>query len=126
MNRYHVKCYIPEADKKRLEIFTSQLNILKWTYTDHCIDNLKYRTIKLEDILLYIKDLKLRHEDIFEYYTNESGYIIKLCYRIPYTENTDLILVIGSDKNIITIYINEKNDTHITLNKNLYVRNSKI
>lgn len=122
MNRYHKKVYISEQHKKQLELLTYHLNTLKWRYTSHCLDTLKYRTIKLEDILLFIKDLKLNDKDIFEYYTDYQNNIIKLCYRIQYTKGMDLILIIGQFKNIITIYLNTAEDNHITLNKNLYVK----
>ena len=123
MLRYHKDVYIPEADKSRLEALTIELNALKWRFTPHCIDNLTVRTIRQEDILLFIKDLKLQAVDIFEYYINEYNRIIKICYRIPYTQNMDIILIISDEKNIITVYMNEKEDNHITLNKNLYVKN---
>jgi len=126
MLRYHKDVYIPEVDKIRLVVSTDILNGLKWRFTPHCIDNLTVRTIRQEDILLFIKDLKLQAVDIFEYYINEYNRIIKICYRIPYTQNMDIILIISDEKNIITVYMNEKEDNHITLNKNLYVRNSKI
>jgi len=122
MNRYHKNVYIPEADKARLEALTDVLNTLKWTHTRHCTDNLKYRTIRQEDILLFIKDLKLRHEDIFEYYKDEAGHITKACYRIKYTAGVDIILILSDVKNIITIYTNTADDDHITLNKNLYTQ----
>jgi len=123
MLRYHKDVYIPEVDKIRLVVSTDILNGLKWRFTPHCIDNLTVRTIRQEDILLFIKDLKLQAVDIFEYYINEYNRIIKICYRIPYTQNMDIILIISDEKNIITVYMNEKEDNHITLNKNLYVKN---
>lgn len=126
MNRYHKAVYIPDIDKKRLEALTDVLNAMKWRYTEHCIDTLKYRTIRIEDILVFIKNLKLNSQDIFEYYTDEKNRIIKIGYRIKYTSGTDIILVLSNTKNIVTIYLNTADDNHITLNKNLYVRNTKI
>ena len=122
MNRYHKDVYIPEVDMTSLEVSTHALNVLKWRFTPHCIDNLTVRTIRQEDILLFIKDLKLQAVDIFEYYKNEYNRIIKICYRISYTQNMDIILIISDEKKIITVYMNEKEDNHLTLNKMLYVQ----
>lgn len=123
MNRYHKDVYIPETDKIRLEAWTTKLNAGKWQYTKHCTDNLTLRYIGLTEILIFIKGVTLNASDIFEYYTDKNNVFVKTCYRIKYTAGIDFILVLGENKEIITIYDNEKTDTHITLNKNLYVRN---
>ena len=73
--RYHREVYIPISDIKRLASLTEYLNTLKWTYSAHSLDNLKYRMIRQEDILLYIRDLKLKDTDIFEYYTDYKNNI---------------------------------------------------
>ena len=122
MNRYHVKVYIPQNDKFELGIFTEIIDNMSWRYTTHTLDNLKYRTIDIKSVLYCIKMYILNTDDIFEYYKDDAGNIIKVCYRIHYTAGTDLILVISDKKEIITIYTNERNDDHITLNKNLYVK----
>jgi hypothetical protein len=123
MNRYHKDVYIPEADGVRLEAWTAKLNAGKWQYSRHCTDNLKLRYIGLTEILVFIKGIKLNASDIFEYYTDENNSFVKTCYRIKYTAGIDIILVLGEDKNIITIYANTADDDHVTLNKNLYVKN---
>jgi hypothetical protein len=99
---------------------------MNWRYTSHCVDNIKFRVIRLEDVLTFIKNLKLNASDIFEYVTDEKALIIKACYRVKYTQTMDLILIIGQQKNIITIYLNTADDKHETLDKNLYVRITKI
>lgn len=121
MNRYHKKVYIPDNIKSKLEPFTDRLNSLNWQYSRHCIDNLKYRCYNIKDILSFIKNLKLNYKSIFEVYADDNNKIKKVCYRVEY-KSFDIILVINKNKKIITIYINTKNDKHITLNKNLYVR----
>lgn len=123
MNRYHKKVFIPDNHLPILSRHTSILNTLKYRYTAHCLDNLKYRSIRQEDILLFIRDLKLQASDIFEYYMDDKNAIIKICYRISYSKNQDIILILSNSKEIITIYLNSKDDEHITLDKNLYVRN---
>ena len=122
MNRYHKAVYIPEADKKTFEAFTDVLNGKKWQYSGHCTDNLKLRYIGLTEVLIFIKGVRLEAGQIFEYYKDEAGSIKKACYRIKYTANIDIILILSDEKNIVTIYTNEADDDHITLNKNLYVQ----
>jgi len=122
MRRYHIKVY---TDKKHYQIlldFINNLNRLKWGYTDHCIDNIKTRSIDLGVLLRYIKDIKLEVNQIFEYYL--KGYEDrpeKICCRLPYTQREDIILVIDENKKIITIWINSKTDNHETLKKELYI-----
>jgi len=118
MQRYHKKIYFP--DKEKLVNFTNKLNSLNWQYSKHCLENLQYRVINIQYLLEYIKTLKLNVNDIFEYY-KENNNIVKACYRIAWKE-FDFILVLSNNKNIITIYINSKNDEHETLKKHLYSR----
>ena len=120
--RYHKNVYIPEPDKIRLEASTNCLNNLKWRYTVHCIDTLQYRAVRQDDILIFIKDTILQAINIFEYYTNEKNDITKICYRIPYINGMDIILIVSDKKEIITIYTNASNDIHETLDKNLYTQ----
>jgi len=122
MLRYHKEVYIDPKDIDRLRAFNNKLNYLDWQYTNHCLDNIKHRIIDLEGLLKFIKDLELRAENIFEFYSdNISREIIKVCYRINWQKETDIILIIGEDKQIITIYINSREDNHETLRKGLYI-----
>jgi hypothetical protein len=123
MKRYHKDVYIPEAGKRSLEALTDVLNTLKWTYSKHVLDNLKYRSINMEAILLFIKNTRLQAKDIFEYYIDDKSIIYKVCFRLSFASGTDIILVLSNMKNIVTLYMNEKNDMHYTLNKSLYVKN---
>jgi hypothetical protein len=117
MNRYHKKIYFPKIQE--LNKFNNNINGKNWQYSKHCLENIKYRFIDIENLLIFIKGLKLQYEDIFEYYLINNK-IEKVCYRIKYQKNIDIILVISNEKNLITIYINQENDNHETLQKNLY------
>lgn len=119
MERYHVKIGFPVEDNQKLIALTDYFNAVNWQYTAHCLDNLKYRVIDLEKALLFIKGSILNNNDIFEYYI-EAGKIVKVCYRIKYEKNLDLILVLNEFKEIITIYLNTADDLHFTLKKELY------
>lgn len=118
MERYHEKVGFKQEDISLLEDFTNRLNSISWKYTSHSIDNIKYRAVDMEAILRFIKDVELKPEQIFEYYSSTAG-IIKVCYRINYGL-TDIILVLGEDKQIITIYLNSTSDKHDNLRKELY------
>jgi hypothetical protein len=122
MNRYHIEVYTNSDHKKALEGFTDRLNGLNWRYTRHSIDNIKYRVIDLESVLIFIRDLKLESGQIFEYYLRDNLEPEKVCYRVEFNSGIDLILVINQYKEIITIYINSREDRHIELKKELYQR----
>jgi hypothetical protein len=121
MNRYHKEVYTEPRHWQILKTYTERFNSLNWSYTEHCLDNIKSRAIDLEGLLLYIKGLKLEAGEIFEYYLDDKGEPIKICYRINYQAGLDIILVIGEDKQIITIYLNSKDDLHYTLKRELYI-----
>lgn len=119
MLRYHKKVYFPICDIKKLKDFTLSLNSLSWQYSKHTLDNIKDRFIDIKGILLFIKDITLNDNDIFEYYMEDKK-IVKVCYRINYNNDIDIILVLSEEKNIITIYINSTDDKHETLKKEIY------
>jgi len=104
MLRYHKKIYFPNNALAHIQALTDKLNGLKWQYSTHCLDNLKYRLIDNKAVLLYIKNLVLEARQVFEYYSQDNK-IIKTCYRVPYINDIDLILVVNNNKCIITIYI---------------------
>jgi hypothetical protein len=120
MNRYHKAVYTTADHWQTLKKETDYFNTIKWQYTGHCLENLINRAVDIEGILRYIKDLKLNTDDIFEYYLWDNGTPEKICYRIKNPAGLDIILVIGEEKNIITIYLNSPDDDHITLKKELY------
>ena len=126
MRRYHKKVYVPIDSQKHLKAFTDSIQGLNWHYTPHSIDNLRYRHIDSRQVLLFIKGLRLDYKSIFEYYTTDTREILKACYRVNFTSDIDLILVIDKNKTIITIYINSVDDNHFTLDKGLYVKDEKV
>ncbi len=120
MKRYHKKVYYPDDSRKKLQGFTDRLNAMNWAYSRHCLDNLKYRAINLQEVLNFIKGLKLKADTIFEYYAKDTSDIFRACYRIEYSQGVDIILVVGYNKDIITIYNNIAKDKHFTLNTSIY------
>ena len=124
MSRYNIGVYTNPGHFKGLQTFTEGLNLKNWQYTRHSIDNIKYRAIDLEGLLLFIRGLKLETKFIFEYYINDlTNEPEKVCYRIPYIKaGNDLILVMDRNKTIVTIWLNSSYDKHETLKNNLYQR----
>lgn len=117
MLRYHKTTGFKKDDISKLQAFTDELNRLTYKWSLHSLDNVKHRVIDLEGLLLKIKSSSLEYGQIFEYYTKEA--IEKACYRIPWNES-DIILVLNEEKEIITIYLNSAEDKHSTLKKELY------
>jgi hypothetical protein len=78
-------------------------------------------------VKLLVNPRSLSVEDIFEFYWSpEARSIPKACFRISSEEiSTDIILVISSNATIITLYTTNKNDTHRSMDKNLYTTRKK-
>jgi hypothetical protein len=125
MLRYHKAVYTEPGHWQRLADFTEKLNGFNWLYNKHCLENIRYRAIDIERLLLYIKGIRLEAGAIFEYYLTDKGEVDRICYRITYNNGLDIILVMGEDKEIITIYLNSKDDLHYTLKKELYMQGEK-
>ena len=117
MLRFHKKIYFPDIEK--LKNVNNNLNMRKWQYSKHALENLKYRSIDIKKALNFIKNVELDYLNIFEYYKLD-GSIEKVCYRIEYNQLLDIILVVNKYKKIITVYMNSKDDKHFTLKSNLY------
>ena len=122
MSRYHKKVFTKPEHWQILKTLTEQLNGRAWGYSEHCLDMIKDRVINCEAVLRFIKGIILEPSQIFEYYLSDTGKPIKLCYRVNYTFDMDLILVITNMKKLVTIYINSCGDTHITLRPEQYAR----
>ena len=122
MARYHKKVYFPKEHEKSLKDITSFFNGEAYTFSSHCLENLKHRAIDMEGVLEFINSSILVYEQVFEYYVDGLGNLEKICYRLPYREGTDIILVLNRLKKIVTIYINSADDKHETLRKEIYCR----
>ena len=119
MNRYNKKVYFPEEDREELKRFNDRINRQNFSFSVHCLDNIKYRAIDIEKVVKFVKDIEVFNmPDIFEYYKDNE--IEKCCYRIEYDNMNDIILVLSKYKKIVTIYFNQKEDKHFTLNKKAY------
>lgn len=121
LKRYHKKVFFPPEDAAHIQRLSDLFNQMEGIgYYRHCLANIRHRVINQEELLTFIRDsVVFNAEQVFEYY-KEGDDIEKLCYRIPYGERLDLILVLDKRKCIVTIYLNSQDDQHETLNENLY------
>ena len=116
MQRYHKDLFFPDIDK--LNILIERLNRKRWGYTGHSFEKIKERA-SYQSVICFIRDLRLKADDVFEYY--KYGDIIeKICLRIEYSREADIILVVNQYKGIVTVYFNNKSDRHISLNPKHY------
>jgi len=118
MQRYHKQVFFPADSFSKLDIFCQNLTVQGWSFSTHAIERIKDNG-KLSDILNVIKDYEFDYQDIFEYYY-DNGNIDRAVFRIDYTSQYDIIFVVSSEKNLITVYLNDTNDKHFTLNINQY------
>lgn len=119
MKRYHVALEGFEANQ--VEQATARLNGKRFIYSSHFFHQVMARFNDKEQRILgdYLRAYELKKGECFEYYEDNRG-IIKICYRLPFTQECDIVLVLAMNKSVITIYRNNVNDHHQTLNKNQY------
>jgi len=118
MQRYHKQVFFPADSFSKLDIFCQNLTAQGLSFSAHAIERIKDNG-KLSDILKVIKDYEFDYQNIFEYCA-DNGNIDKAVFRIAYTLQYDIIFVVSSEKNLITVYLNDTSDKHYTLNKGLY------
>lgn len=124
MKRYHIDINFPSEHTEKLKSFVKKINSQSFKYSKHCIDRLYQNLLSSEKVsksLSFLKNLSFEYEHIFEYYI-EGGEIVKACFRLSYSSYNDIIIVLSQDKVIITVYLNDVKDEHITLNRELYVK----
>ena len=84
----------------------------------NCLNSIKVSPKQAFEVLL-VNDVKK--------YNNTKWHVEKYCIRVDYNEREDLIVVISPKINkheinnvIITMWLNDKNDNHYTLNDSKY------
>ena len=94
--------------------------MVKVNYTHHAIDaayNDRYEEIILPNALNFAKS------EIIEVEIKNKK-IVKIVARFDYNNNYDLVIVIIPQGKIIkTVWLNDKNDTHLTLDTSKYNKN---
>lgn len=119
--RYHKDVFFPEEHHQRLNELVEKFNSKKrFGRTDHAVDRLKERFDYIGILNFLANNIKFRFENIFEYYVNENKKIVKICFKLHYDAVRDLIIILTANKDIVTLYVNNKGDNHKTLKKELY------
>jgi len=124
MKRYHVTVSGILWNKKAVECFTASVNKRPWSLTPHAIRRIMEKFKEPVSIGQFIKALLLTAESAFEYKA-EGGEIDRVGYKIPFDNARVLTLIVNKQKEIITVYPNNVNDCHDTLDESIYERGVK-
>ena len=117
MTRYHKDIFFPDNDK--LPVIVSNLNQRKWALSKHSFDRIIEKSKDIENVGNFLKNVYLEASQVFEYY-KENDFIFKLVFRLNFDNEKDIILVLNSEKEIVTVYYNNKEDNHRTLDNKIY------
>ena len=97
----------------------------KYTFSNHLLKNLRYSKAKrrqiteerLSQILYNIRD---RKQNYYLYEVEvKNGNVVKAVVRTSYDKENDISIVYRNEC-IVTAWLNEKNDRHLTLDKKKY------
>lgn len=130
--RYHKDLLFPSFLEESFKVFYEKVyETGPLTFSAHSVYKLfeyvkEYGTFFLKKVDIILKAGPLERENLFEFYADKSGNIIKACFRYS-IENLpiDIVFVVAENATIITVYTTDKGDSHEFLNKNLYVRKEK-
>lgn len=119
MQKYHkdigfLPCHI--ADAKGL---IADLKWRKLSFSGHSLQELGQEAEAVK-IGQFLKDYDLNLEDVFELAYND-GKLEKIGFRVNLGEN-DVIFILSREKRIITLWTNNKEDKHYTLNHANYCK----
>ncbi len=121
MKRYHTQVFTPEWAQKSLYDFCKELNYAgEWKFSDHSQDKLydEFQPVQ-ERIKNYLDSVWFDRFNIFEFYV-KGREIEKAGFRIRFTKDKDLILIVARGKLLVTLYLNNSGDQHRSLNGNRY------
>lgn len=129
LNRYHQDIYFPELFNESIEEFISGIiETGPMTFSLHSVDKLiisvnEYGMYLWKNFINIVRNNLLNKKNVFEYYTDKENNIKKACFRYAIKNlPIDLIIVVSDAGVIITVFPINSNDTHNTLNKNLYTK----
>jgi hypothetical protein len=116
MGKYNKILGIPADTKAKAKEFLSRLAGFRLSLSSHAEEALRDER-DIDGIKQNLYDYHPAYQDVFEIV--EYGQIEKIGFRIPFNIR-DIVFVINSWGKIVTIWTNDKEDNHSTLNKNLY------
>lgn len=129
IQRFHREVFFPDWFDKSSVAFMSEVSRNSpLTFSFHAVEKIstylqEYGRYFLQYISLVIKKEYIQKDKIFEFYSTKDGVITKACLRHSFDEfPMDIITVVSHDSVIISVYITNKNDTHRSMNKRLYVK----
>jgi hypothetical protein len=120
--RYHRLIFSPEVGEQLLLDSIRELNSKMTTYSDHALDKLfdlpKSCAQHAKDSIEGWLDV----DSVFEYYKSDGGHVNKICFRIQdgAADGIDIIFVLNRNRSVVTLFLNNKSDTHKSLNYDLY------
>jgi hypothetical protein len=117
MEKYHKEVFFPSCFIGEAKGLIADLKYRKLSFSFHALQELGKES---EAVLIgqALKDYSLNFDDIFEI-AIDKGIINKLGFRVKFSEN-DIIFILNREKNIVTLWTNNKNDCHYTLNNTKY------
>ena len=109
MKLYHKtqKSFPNKVREQAVETFTP-------IYTKHAIDQAKKRNLKLPETITY------NGNDVFEVELGENNEVIKYGIRVTYNPKKDIIVIFKNNHIVKTVWWNQKNDQHKTLDMTKY------
>ena len=110
MKLYHYQVFLKKEHKK-------VICKVPLSYTNHAIERIRDKNIDIKKIP------KIIPSDAFVIEVGELNHTItKQVVRIGYDDVNDLVLSVTPTGYVITLWLNEISDNHITLNKSKYAR----
>lgn len=120
MLRYHKQLGIPSKYHAQMEELNNKFNSLKrFGKTNHAMENIHKRFEYMKILQYLANDIEFKTDYIFEIYS-DNDIIKKMVYRLPFSNYQDLIIVLTCRKDIVTLYLNNREDNHKTLRKEQY------
>lgn len=114
---YHKAIGIPKDIKFKVKDFICRLSNRKLVLSEHAKEALSEERYS-QAIIDRINAYSLTYSDVFE--VVEYGEIEKLGVRFNLNNDVDIVLIVNCYGRIITLWTNNINDTHKTLNKVVY------
>lgn len=126
----HKDIFMPQQVKDATK--NMQKSLVANSFSSHLYDHLLNKDRKHnyteEDINKAVEKMTKNPIEPFEVKLVEANWgklrIVKYCVRMNLNDTTDIVIVIGNKQNVVTAWLNNKNDTHRTLDRNKYYRGS--
>lgn len=118
MEKYHKEIGFLPCHVKEAQTLIEALQGKRIAFSSHSLKELNKEKDNVK-IGQFLVNYCLNWNDVFELAFN-AGKLEKIGFRANFNEK-DIVFILSRDKMIITLWTNNKNDGHFTLNKNNYV-----